>query len=62
MPLPVCIEDLQKMHLMVAALVSEDPVYLPIFLRIEQELLLLDTRTSAIERARIVAERHKAAA
>lgn len=62
MPPPITLEDLQKMHLMVAALASEDCTYLPIFLRIEEELLLFDTRTSAIERARAVAARHNAAA
>lgn len=62
MPPPVCLEDIQKMHVMIAALVSKDPVYLPLFLRIEQELVLFDTQTSAIERARAVAALHRAAA
>lgn len=59
---PVSLEDIQKMLVMAAALVGDDPAYLPIFLRIEQELALFDTQMNTIQRARAVAALHRAAA
>ena len=59
---PVTLSDLQKMHRMAAALVVADPVYLPIFERIERELAVLDAHGDAISRARAIAARHKAVA
>lgn len=59
---PVTLSDLQKMHRMAAALVITDPVYLPIFERIEHELAVFEARGDAISRARAIAARHKAVA
>ena len=53
--------DLQRMHRMAAALVVADPVYLPIFERIEHELAAFEAQGDAISRARAIAARHKAA-
>lgn len=46
----------------VAALVIEDPVYLPVFERIEREIALFEKRDDAVSRARAIAERYKAVA
>lgn len=62
MPPPVTLEELQKMHIMVAAMVCEDAVYLPVFQRIEQEIVQLRKQTNAIDRARAVVALHRAAA
>ena len=59
---PVTLSDLQRMHRMAAALVVADPVYLPIFERIEHELAAFEARGDAISRARAIAVRHKAVA
>lgn len=58
----VTLSDLQKMHLMAAALVLANPVYLPIFERIEYELSSYEAKGDAISRARAVAARQRAAA
>ncbi|MCB5409167.1 hypothetical protein [Pseudogemmobacter faecipullorum] len=47
---------------MAAALVVADPVYLPVFERIEHELAAYEAKDDAISRARAIAARHKAAA
>ena len=52
----------KKMHLMAAALVITDPVYLPIFTRIEEELASWSSRDDAISRARAIAASYKAVA
>lgn len=57
---PVTLSDLQKMQRMAAALVVADPVYLPIFERIEHELAVFTAQGDAISRARAIAVRHKA--
>ncbi|AMY69050.1 hypothetical protein [Frigidibacter mobilis] len=62
MSAPVTLSDLQKMHRMAAALVVADPIYLPIFERIEHELATYEAKTDAVSRAHAVAARHKAAA
>ena len=62
MSAPVTLSELQKMHRMAAALVVADPVYLPVFERIEHELTVFETTGDAISRARAIAARHKAAA
>ncbi len=62
MPEPVTLSDLQKMHRMAAALVIADPVYLPIFERIEHELAVFEAKGDAISRARAIAALHKAVA
>ena len=59
---PVTLSDLQRMHRMAAALVVADPVYLPIFERIEHELAAFEASGDAISRARAIAARHKAVA
>ena len=62
MPAPVTLSDLQKMHRMAAALVVSDPVYLPIFERIEFELAAYEATGDAVSRARAIAATHRAAA
>ena len=57
---PVTLSDLQKMHRMAAELVIADPVYLPIFERIEHELAVFEAQGDAISRARAIAARHRA--
>jgi len=62
MPEPVTLADLQKMHRTAAKLVLADPVYLPLFERIEHELATYQAEGDAISRARAIAARHKAVA
>lgn len=52
---PVTLDDLQDMHQKAAQLVLADPVYLPIFERIERELVTFNTQQDAISRARAIA-------
>ena len=59
---PVTLEELQKMHQMASVLVIADRTYLPIFLRIEQELAVLQADEDTISRARAVAALYSAAA
>ncbi len=56
------LETLQAAYSKVAALVIEDPVYLPIFERIEHEIAILQAEDDAISRARAVAARYRAVA
>lgn len=60
MPEPVTLSDLQKMHRMAAALVVADPVYLPIFERIEHELAMFEAKDDAVSLARAIAALHRA--
>ncbi len=62
MSAPVTLSDLQKMHRMAAALVVSDPIYLPVFERIEHELSTFETKNDAISRARAIASHHRATA
>ncbi|RGP37736.1 hypothetical protein [Pseudotabrizicola alkalilacus] len=62
MPAPVTLPELQKMHRMSAALVITDPVYLPVFERIEHELATYEAKDDAISRARAIAARQRAVA
>lgn len=62
MSAPVTLAELQKMHRMAAALVVADPVYLPVFERIEHELAAYEAKGDAVSRARAIAARHRAAA
>ncbi|MDO9581849.1 MAG: hypothetical protein Q7J24_01870 [Desulfomicrobium sp.] len=62
MPAIVTLPELQKMHRMAAALVISDPVYLPIFERIEHELASYEAKDDAISRARAIAARQRAVA
>jgi hypothetical protein len=62
MSAPVTLSELQSMQRMAAAMVIADPIYLPIFERIEQELAALEAQGDAISRARAIAARYKAAA
>ena len=57
---PVILSDLQKMHRMAAVLVIADPVYLPIFERLENELAVFEAKDDAISRARAIAALHRA--
>ncbi len=56
------LKSLQSAYTKVATLVLTDPVYLPIFVRIEREIAILESDGDAISRARAVAARHKAVA
>ncbi|SOC14378.1 hypothetical protein [Rhodobacter maris] len=62
MSAPVTLSELQKMHQMAAALVVADPVYLPVFERIELELAACQAKDDAISRARAIAACYKAVA
>jgi len=53
------LKSLQSAHRKMAMLVLHDPVYVPIFERIEKEIALLDYQDDAISRARAVAGRQK---
>lgn len=57
---PVTLAELQAMHRKAAALVVADPVYLPIFERIEHELATFEAKDDAISRARAIALRQRA--
>ena len=58
----VTLSDLQKMHRIAAELVMADQVYLPIFLRVEEELRAYEAKDDAISRARAIAMNHRQAA
>jgi hypothetical protein len=62
MPSPVTLQELHHMHRMAAALVVADPVYLPLFERVEAELAATQNHEDAISRARAIAARQRAAA
>jgi len=62
MSAPVTLFDLQKMQRMAAALVVTDPIYLPVFERIEYELAAFEADENAISRARAIAACHRATA
>ena len=56
--------DLQRLNnalAKVVELVIDNPIYLPIFDRIELELASLDAQTSAVSRARAIAARSQRA-
>ena len=53
------LKSLQSAHRKLAVLVLHDPVYLPIFERIEKEIALLSDQDDAISRARAVAALQK---
>ncbi|MBB1499181.1 hypothetical protein [Paracoccus sp. MC1862] len=59
---PVTLEDLQAMHRMAAALVIADPVYIPIFERIERELAAHASKQDSVARARAILAGQKASA
>lgn len=59
---PVTLSELQRMHRMAAALVVADPVYLPLFERIEYELAVCHAKGDAITNARAIAALHRAVA
>jgi hypothetical protein len=58
----VDLDKLKAAYSKAAALVIEDPVYLPIFERIEREIALFEKHDDAIQRAKAIAERYKAIA
>lgn len=56
------LKNLKAAFKKVAALVIEDPVYVPVFERIEREIALFEKRDDAVSRARAIAGRYKAVA
>lgn len=58
----VDLQQLKAAYAKVAVLVIEDPVYLPVFERIEREIALFEKQDDAIQRAKAIAERYKAVA
>tara|TARA_R110000737_G_scaffold322678_1_gene335063 strand:+ start:3376 stop:3561 length:186 start_codon:yes stop_codon:yes gene_type:complete len=56
------LERLSAAHHKVAQLVLIDPVYLPIFVRLEAEIVAAQTSSNTIARARAVAANHRATA
>lgn len=62
MPAPVTLAELQKMHRMAASLAVADPVYLPLFERVEHELAIFTAGDDLIGRARAMAARQRAVA
>ncbi|WP_170420891.1 hypothetical protein [Ruegeria arenilitoris] len=56
------LEILKAAYEKAAVLVVEDPVYLPVFERIEREIALLEKQEDTIQRAKAIAERYKAVA
>ena len=55
-------ERLKRAHRKVAAMVAVDPGFVPIFLRLEQEIAAMEARDDVIERARRVVADQKAIA
>lgn len=55
------LEELVRLRATVAKLVVRDPVYAPIFERLDREIAELET-TDPVARARAIAARHKAIA
>ena len=56
--------DLQRLNnalAKVAELVIDNPIYLPIFERLERELSALDAQSNALSRARAIAVQHQMA-
>jgi len=53
------LKTLKEMHHKAALLILRDPVYLPIFQRVERELAALEVEGDAISRARAVAALHR---
>lgn len=56
------LKRLQDAYAKVAILVVHDPIYLPIFLRLEAEIAAAETSGDAIGRARAIAGFHRAIA
>ena len=59
---PTQLKRLQDAYRKAAELVLMDPVYLPIFERLEKELLAAEAAGDAVARARAVAALHRAKA
>lgn len=58
----VDLETLKAAYAKVAVLLIEDPVYLPVFKRIEHEISVFEKQDDAILRAKAVVARYKAVA
>lgn len=58
----VTLSELQNMHRMAAAMVIADPVYLPLFERVEEELQRHNATNDSIARAHATSARYKAIA
>ncbi|MGH1455116.1 MAG: hypothetical protein ACRBBV_18330 [Paracoccaceae bacterium] len=56
----VKLEHLKAAYCKAAALVIADPVYLPVFERLQHEIACFERQEDVIERAKAIAERHKA--
>jgi len=56
------LKSLQAAYAKMAILLIEDPVYLPVFERIEREIVLFEKQDDTIQRAKAIAERYKAVA
>jgi len=61
-PKPPTLKKLQSAYRKAAALVLHDPVYIPIFKRIEREIAILENQRDVISRARAIAADHRAVA
>lgn len=53
-------QDLAEALRVAAELLIQDPVYLPIFERLEREKMLADRRNEAVDRARAITAIHSA--
>lgn len=53
---------LKNAYRKVAELLQADPVYVPIFIRLEQEIAALEDTNNALARARAIAQLYKATA
>ena len=62
MPKPVSLSDLQKMHRMAAALMIKDPIYQPLFERVEYEISVFEGQGDAVSRARALLQSQRAVA
>lgn len=61
-PTPISMERLKGSHRKVAAMVAVDPAFVPIFLRLEQEIAAMEARDDVLERARRIAADQRAIA
>ena len=56
------LERLQSAYLTVAALVTHDPIYVPIFERLEAELAAIEISGDVVRRAKAITARQRAMA
>lgn len=60
--MPINLTRLKDARLKVAELLLADPIYLPVFIRLEQEIAALEASNDAVARARDIVQLHKATA